>query len=195
MKLKVQLIIESDSGEAEVMHEVAKLERPSLRTANLGLMLSEAKELLQEVQKAMVTHQTAQYLTQQMSCPECGESARTKGSIKSCCGRSSASCDLIVLISTIADVAARRSAAASVRLQNCCRNEQPQSWLTWKASLRDAPLACLHRACARATGCSLPVRMPWTSRSRRCLSVTCCPDRTMRAAAAVHHGSSRRNVG
>ena len=47
MKLKVQLIIESDSGEAEVMHEVAKLERPSLRSANLGLMLSEAKELLQ----------------------------------------------------------------------------------------------------------------------------------------------------
>lgn len=119
MKLKVQLIIESDSGEAEVMHEVAKLERPSLRSANLGLMLSEAKELLQEVQKAMVTHQTAQYLTQQMSCPECGESARTKGSIKSCCGRSSASCDLIVLVSTTADVAARRSTAASVRLQNC----------------------------------------------------------------------------
>ena len=44
-----------------------------------------------------------------------------------------------------------------------------------KASLRDAPLACLHRACVRAIGCSLPVRMPWTSRSKRCLSVTCVP--------------------
>ena len=113
MKLKVQLIIESDSGEAEVVQEVAKLERHSLRPENLGLMLSEAKELLHEVQKAMVTHQTTRYLTQQISCPEC------EGSIRSCCGRSSASCDLIVLVSTTADVAARRSTAASVRLQNC----------------------------------------------------------------------------
>jgi hypothetical protein len=58
MKLKVQLIIESDSGETEVMQEVAELERHSLRPENLGLMLSEAKELLHQVQKAMVTHQT-----------------------------------------------------------------------------------------------------------------------------------------
>jgi len=72
MKLKVQLIIESDSGETEVVQEVAKLERHSLRPENLGLMLSEAKELLHEVQKAMVTHQTTRYLTQQISCPECG---------------------------------------------------------------------------------------------------------------------------
>jgi hypothetical protein len=69
MKLKVQLIIESDSGETEVMQEVAELERHSLRPENLGLMLSEAKELLHEVQKAMVTHQTTRYLTQQISWP------------------------------------------------------------------------------------------------------------------------------
>jgi hypothetical protein len=61
------------------VQEVAKLERPSLRSANLGLMLSEAKELLQGVQKAMVTHQTAQYLTHQMSCPECGAIRSHKG--------------------------------------------------------------------------------------------------------------------
>jgi hypothetical protein len=58
MKLKGQLIVESDSGETEVVQEVAKLERHSLRQENLGLMLSEAKELLHEVQKAMVTHDT-----------------------------------------------------------------------------------------------------------------------------------------
>ena len=56
MKLKLQLIIESDSGETEVVQEVTKLERRSLRPENLGLTLSEAKELLQEVQRAMVTH-------------------------------------------------------------------------------------------------------------------------------------------
>ena len=58
MKLKLQLIIESDSGETEMVQEVAKLERYALRPETLGLTLSEAKELLQEVQRAMVTHQT-----------------------------------------------------------------------------------------------------------------------------------------
>jgi hypothetical protein len=56
MKLKLQLIIESDSGETEGVQEVTKLERHSLRPENLGLMLSEAKKLLQGVQRAMVTY-------------------------------------------------------------------------------------------------------------------------------------------
>ena len=43
MKLKLQLIIESDSGETELVQEVTKLERHSLRPENLGLTLSEAK--------------------------------------------------------------------------------------------------------------------------------------------------------
>src|SRR5260221_9998685 len=83
MKLKVQLIIESDSGETEVVHELAKLERHSLRPESLGLTLSEAKELLQEVQRAMVTHQTTGYVTQQIPCPKCGkiQSRKGKGSV------------------------------------------------------------------------------------------------------------------
>ena len=79
MKLKVQLIIESDSGETEVVQEVAKLERHSLRPENLGLMLSEAKELLHELQKAVVTYQTTRYFAQQISCPECGAIRSHKG--------------------------------------------------------------------------------------------------------------------
>jgi len=55
------------------VQEVAKLERRSLRPE------SEAKELLHEVQKAMVTHQTTRYLTQQISCPECGAIRSHKG--------------------------------------------------------------------------------------------------------------------
>jgi hypothetical protein len=76
MKLKVQLIIESDFGETEAVQEVAKLEGGSLR---LGLTLSEAKDLLQEVQKAMVTRQTTRYVTQQIPCPKCGEIQLRKG--------------------------------------------------------------------------------------------------------------------
>jgi hypothetical protein len=79
MKLKLQLIIESDSGETEVVKEVVKLQRHSLRAENLGLMLSEVKDLLHEVQKAMVTHQSTQYVTQQTSCPECGRIRSHKG--------------------------------------------------------------------------------------------------------------------
>jgi hypothetical protein len=48
MKLKVQLIIESDSGETEVVQELAKLERHSLRPENLGLTLSEAKRVFEK---------------------------------------------------------------------------------------------------------------------------------------------------
>ena len=36
MKLKLQLIIESDSGQTEVVHEVTKLERRSLGQRLLG---------------------------------------------------------------------------------------------------------------------------------------------------------------
>ena len=51
MKLKLLLILESNSGETEVVQEVTKLERHSLRPETLGLTLSEAKELLREVQE------------------------------------------------------------------------------------------------------------------------------------------------
>ena len=79
MKLKLQLIIESDSGEAEMVREVTKLERYALRPETLGLTLSEAKELLQEVQRAMVTHQTTGYVTQQTHCAKCGKIQSRKG--------------------------------------------------------------------------------------------------------------------
>ncbi len=79
MKLKLQLTIESDSGETEVVQEVTKLERYALRPETLGLTLSEAKELLQEVQRAMVTHQTTGYVTQQTHCPKCGKIQSRKG--------------------------------------------------------------------------------------------------------------------
>src|SRR5689334_14331730 len=79
MRLKVQVIIESESGEAETVQEVATLERQSLRPESLGLTLSEAKALLQEVQTAMVTHQSAEYVTQQLACPDCGRIRSQKG--------------------------------------------------------------------------------------------------------------------
>jgi len=79
MRLKVQVIIESDSGETEAVQQVAELERGSLRPETLGLSLSEAKALLQEIQNAMVTHQSTGYITQYIACPECGRIRSQKG--------------------------------------------------------------------------------------------------------------------
>src|SRR5258708_27649278 len=79
MKLKLQVIIETESGQTEVVYEVTKLERRSLRPETLGLTLSEAKELLREVQRAMVTHQTIGYVTQQIPCSKCGKIQSRKG--------------------------------------------------------------------------------------------------------------------
>jgi hypothetical protein len=126
MRLKVQVIIESESGEAEMVQEVTKLERQSLRPETLGLTLSEAKALLQEVQKAMVTHQSAEYVAQQLACPDCGRIRSQKGKHQ------------VVF----------RTLFGTVRLESprlspcgCCRKEGPRSFSPLAALLpeRTAP--------------------------------------------------------
>ena len=52
MKLKVQLIIESDSGETEVVQEVAKLERHSLRPEAISTSLA-SPETLERIAERM----------------------------------------------------------------------------------------------------------------------------------------------
>lgn len=79
MKIKVQIIIESDDGATETVQEVSHLERGSLQPAELGLTLREAKTLLEGVQRAMVEEQIAEYLTAQSACPECGKKRLHKG--------------------------------------------------------------------------------------------------------------------
>lgn len=79
MKIKVQIIVESDSGETEMVQEVTQLERGELRPEELGLTLSEAKALLQGVQRTMVEQQTAEFLAQQSTCPDCGKRRLHKG--------------------------------------------------------------------------------------------------------------------
>jgi hypothetical protein len=118
MKLKLQLIIESDTGEAEMVREVTKLERYALRPETLGLTLSEAKELLQEVQRAMVTHQTTGYVTQQTHCAKCGKIQSHKGKheivLRTLFGKLRLDSPRLYHCGR----AARRSTAASVRLQS-----------------------------------------------------------------------------
>jgi hypothetical protein len=79
MKVRVQVIIESDSGTTELVQDIVHLERGALQPDRLGLTLSEAKELLQGVQRAMVTEQTAQYLAQHTTCGQWGKPHSRKG--------------------------------------------------------------------------------------------------------------------
>ncbi len=79
MKIKVQIIIESDEGQTETIQEVAHLERGKLQPAELGLTLREAKALLEGAQRAMVDEQIAEYLSEQAACPKCGKMRLHKG--------------------------------------------------------------------------------------------------------------------
>jgi len=79
MNVRVQFIIESDTGEPERIHEVAHMERGALQPETLGLTLAEAKEVLHGVQQAMVTHQVEDYRVSHSQCGACGQPHRRKG--------------------------------------------------------------------------------------------------------------------
>jgi hypothetical protein len=79
MKVRVQVIVESDQGETHCVEDVAQFERGMLQPEALGLTLAEAKALLQGVQQAMVTEQTTAYLDAQRRCPACQVPRRCKG--------------------------------------------------------------------------------------------------------------------
>jgi len=79
MKLRIQIVVEGDGHDAEVLQEVAVLERGELRPEDVGLTLAEAKELLHGVQRVLVARQVAEATAQQARCPACGQPHRHKG--------------------------------------------------------------------------------------------------------------------
>ena len=79
MKVKIQVVIESDGGATETVENIVFLERGTLRPENLGLTLAEAKALLERAQKTIVERQIAKYLEQQAFCPHCGKKRSHKG--------------------------------------------------------------------------------------------------------------------
>lgn len=79
MKVKIQVIIESEGNETPITDEIASLQREDLTAETLGLTLAEAKELLASVQEKMVQYHTEEYIQQQRNCPQCGKARTTKG--------------------------------------------------------------------------------------------------------------------
>ncbi len=79
MKIKVQVVIESDSGDTKAVENIACLDRGTLRSEELGLSLAEARDLLESVQRNLVEQQVAEYLEQQTHCPCCDKKRLRKG--------------------------------------------------------------------------------------------------------------------
>jgi hypothetical protein len=79
MRIRVQVIVESDDGVGEMVQDIALLERGQLRPEELGLTLTEAKGLLEGLQRTVVEQQIAEYSKQQSSCPLCDKQRSQKG--------------------------------------------------------------------------------------------------------------------
>ena len=79
MKIRIQMVIEGESGKPEKIEEIARLERGLLRPEELGLTLAEAKAMLHAMQQTMVTEQISEYLAQFKTCPHCGAHRNRKG--------------------------------------------------------------------------------------------------------------------
>jgi hypothetical protein len=62
MEIKVQITVKSEMGQPEVVREVARLERGSLRSETLGLSLAEARAILGGLEKTMAERQAAEFV-------------------------------------------------------------------------------------------------------------------------------------
>jgi hypothetical protein len=78
MRVRVQVIVESDDDTPPAVHEVACVERGDLHIDTLGLQLAEAKDLLQKVQDVLIAEQVRTSLAEQVACLECGRPRRHK---------------------------------------------------------------------------------------------------------------------
>jgi hypothetical protein len=79
MKVRVQVIIETQAGEPADMADIACIQREELRPDTVGLTLEEAKTILERLQQRIVDQQAAEYLRTQSHCSQCGNKRSHKG--------------------------------------------------------------------------------------------------------------------
>jgi len=79
MKVRIQMVIETDDGEPEKIEEIGRLERGALRPEELGLTIAEAKGILRGMQQGVVTEQIAEYVANFETCRDCGAPRTRKG--------------------------------------------------------------------------------------------------------------------
>ena len=79
MKWTVKLVAEVVDGK-QIEHEIATIERSDgISPATVGLTIAEGKEILETLQKQIVTAQVQHHGASIPSCPRCGRAYRTKG--------------------------------------------------------------------------------------------------------------------
>jgi predicted Zn-ribbon and HTH transcriptional regulator len=79
MKVRVQVIIETEASEPGAVQEIMAIAREELRPETVGLTLEEAKTVLERLQQRIVEQQAATYLRTQSHCPHCGAKRSHKG--------------------------------------------------------------------------------------------------------------------
>ncbi len=77
MKFRVQMVCVTDDG-IEQTQQVLEFERRELAMETLGMSLLEGKALLHGAQEFVSDQQTAEFLKQSRSCPNCGKRRRAK---------------------------------------------------------------------------------------------------------------------
>lgn len=78
MQFKLQIIIIAENGQ-EITKDITCLERNDLTPVTLGLSLNEGKSILKTLQEVVIEWQMKTYLSQQKSCPHCGNHRKSKG--------------------------------------------------------------------------------------------------------------------
>jgi hypothetical protein len=78
MRVKVQLVICADDERTDTIHDVAVLEKDCQQLEQLGLTLTEAKQLLAQLQQHVVAHQASVFVTMRSHCKVCGTPLQRK---------------------------------------------------------------------------------------------------------------------
>ncbi|MGH9628977.1 MAG: ISKra4 family transposase [Bryobacteraceae bacterium] len=79
MRVRIQVVIESDDGQVQDVQDVFQLQRGELKPERLGLTLEEAKGTLEGVPRMLAARQVEEYVDAQRCCPSCGRQRTQKG--------------------------------------------------------------------------------------------------------------------
>src|SRR5947199_6495700 len=79
MEIIIQITVKSQAGEPELIQEVARLERGTLRPDTLGLSLAEARSILAGLEQTMAQRQATEFVAQARYCPQSGRERACKG--------------------------------------------------------------------------------------------------------------------
>jgi hypothetical protein len=78
MICKIQVVTIGEDGRKET-REITSIQRTDVKPGTLGLTLAEGKMILKDLQQVVVESQVSSLLLPKRTCPECGESRRSKG--------------------------------------------------------------------------------------------------------------------